>query len=552
MKMTRNLPGFGRILPVLAVLERRAPVGDRSLLCGRPARTRRAKVRRVILVVIVACSLPARAAARTSPLKWGGDAEGGAPYQFQDPGDPVRIIGFEVEIADAIGRILGRPTEFVQNQWDGLVPGLGRGNYDMIISGLEITPDRAQVISFSRPYYVTFEQLAVRKDNNSIRSLDDCGGKTVGTLKGSLAQRILEGRPGIDIRSYDGQVNAYEDLLNGRLDAVLMDHIIALYNVAPQPALRMAGPPVGRLEYGIGIRKADTRLLADVNSALGRMISSGELRRILERWGLWTQLCAEYFADYSPGSQRPVAFEDYLTARQVRRSAWDRARQYASYLPLLGKGAVITLELSVLAMALAVCLGLIVALTRLYAPKALRVMCTVYVESIRGTPLLIQLFLIFYGLPHIGIRFSPMLAAIIGLALNYSAYEAENYRAGIQSIPRTQMEAALALGMTRIQALRYVIVPQAMRLVIPPVTNDFIALLKDSSLVSVITMVELTKSYSQLASIHYDYLGIGLLAAAMYFLIGLPFVRLARQAERYFMPERRALPVGGKQRQAGN
>jgi polar amino acid transport system substrate-binding protein len=133
-----------------------------------------------------------------------------------------------------------------------------------------------------------------------------------------------------------------------------------------------------------------------------------------------------------------------------------------------------------------------------------------------------------------------MLAAILGLGLNYSAYEAENYRAGIQSIPRTQMEAALALGMTRLQALRHVIVPQAMRLVLPPVTNDFIALLKDSSLVSVITMVELTRAYSQLAALHYDYLGIGLLAAAMYFLIGLPFVRLARAAERRFAPGRRS------------
>ncbi len=550
--MTCNLPGFGRVSPVQPVRGRWTPVGDMSLPCRRPPQPGRGKVRRVILSIIVGCSLPAGVVARTAPLKWGGDAEGGAPYQFQDPGDPGRIIGFEVEIADAIGRILGRPGEFVQNQWDGLVPGLGRGNYDMIISGLEITPDRALVISFSRPYYVTFEQLAVRKDNDSIRSLEDCRGKTVGTLKGSLAQRILEERPGIDIRSYEGQVNAYEDLMNGRLDAVLMDHIIALYNVAPQPGLRMAGPPIGRLEYGIGMRKEDTELLADVNRALGMMISSGELRRILERWGVWTQPCADFFADYSPGSQRPVAFEDYLASRQVRQSVWDRARQYASYLPLLGKGAIVTLELSVLAMALAVCLGLIVALTRLYAPRALRLLCTVYVESIRGTPLLIQLFLIFYGLPHVGIRFSPMLAAIIGLALNYSAYEAENYRAGIQSIPRTQMEAALALGMTRIQALRHVIVPQAMRLVIPPVTNDFIALLKDSSLVSVITMVELTKSYSQLASIHYDYLGIGLLAAAMYFLIGLPFVRLARQAERYFIPERRSFPVGRKKSQAGN
>jgi polar amino acid transport system substrate-binding protein len=482
-------------------------------------------------------------------LRWGGDAEGGAPYEFQDPANPSEIVGFEVEIVDAIGGILGRPTQFIQNQWDGLVPGLERGNYDIIVSGLEITPDRAQVILFSRPYYVTFEQLAVRRENDRIRALDDCAGLTVGTLKGSLAQRILDARNDLTVRAYDGQVNAYEDLLNGRLEAVLMDHIIALYNVPQEPRLKMIGSPVGRLEYGIGIRKDDPALLTDINRALARMIESGALRRILERWRIWTPACAEYFGDHSPGSERAEAYDRFLADRIRRTSLWEKTLRYVGYLPLLGRGALVTLELSVVAMLLAVSLGLMIALSRLYAPRFIRIMATAYIESVRGTPLLIQLFLIFYGLPHVGIRFSPMVAAVLGLGLNYSAYEAENYRAGIQSIPRTQMEAALALGMTRLQALRHVIVPQAMRLVIPPVTNDFIALLKDSSLVSVITMVELTKAYSQLASIHYDYLGIGLLAAAMYFLVGLPFVRLARVAERRFTPELHNLAVGGKQRQ---
>ncbi len=482
-------------------------------------------------------------------LRWGGDAEGGAPYEFQDPADPSRVIGFEVDIVEAIGRILGRPTQFVQNQWDGLVPGLERGNYDLIISGLEITPDRARVINFSRPYYLTFEQLAVRADERSIRSLEDCRGKSVGTLKGSLAQRMLESRADVKVLSYDGQINAYEDLNNGRLDAVLLDHIIALYNVPALRGLKMVGSPLGRVEYGIGIRKNDLALLSDVNRALTEMIASGEMRRILDNWGLWTPTCATLFGDYSPGNVRAEAYDRYLKSRVQDLSLWERTKQYAGYLPLLGKGALVTLELSLISMLLAVTLGLLVALSRLYAPGVVRALSSTYIESIRGTPLLIQLFLIFYGLPHIGIRLSPFVAAVLGLGLNYSAYEAENYRAGIQSIPRTQMEAALALGMTRLQALRHVIVPQALRLVIPPVTNDFIALLKDSSLVSVITMVELTKAYSQLANIHYDYLGIGLLAAAMYFLVGLPFVRLARIAERRFSPELRAQAVGGKVRQ---
>jgi polar amino acid transport system substrate-binding protein len=151
---------------------------------------------------------------------------------------------------------------------------------------------------------------------------------------------------------------------------------------------------------------------------------------------------------------------------------------------------------------------------------------------VRGTPLLIQLFFIFYGLPHLGLKLSPFIAAITGLGLNYAAYEAENYRAGLLSVPKAQMEAALALGMRRREALLHVVIPQAFKISLPPMTNDFISLLKDSSLVSVITMVELTKVYGQLASTYYDYFGTGLLVALIYLLLGLPFIRIARHFEK--------------------
>ena len=137
--------------------------------------------------------------------------------------------------------------------------------------------------------------------------------------------------------------------------------------------------------------------------------------------------------------------------------------------------------------------GLVVVLLRLYGIAPVRWTAKAYVEVVRRTPLLTQLFLIYYGLPEIGIRLNAFLAGILGLGLNYAASEAENYRAGIQSIRRGQTEAALALGMSRGQTLRYVVLPQALRVVISPVTNDFIAMFKDSSIVSVITMVELRR-----------------------------------------------------------
>jgi polar amino acid transport system substrate-binding protein len=467
-------------------------------------------------------------------LRWGADSEGGAPFIFPDPKEPSRMIGFEVDLVDALAKELGMQPEFVQNQWDGLIPGLQRGNYDIVVNGLEITEDRKNEINFSEPYYITYEQLTVRKETYNRNRLEDLGGKVVGTLKFSLAHRILEAQGDIEVRSYEGQINAYEDLANGRLDAVLMDYPIALYYGRPNPKLKFAGAPISQMAYGIGIRKDDRELVQSINLALERLAQNGSLRNILERWALWNAPMAELLRDPNPSTTQPVDYEAYLKAFGMQRTWKEKAIQYLGYIPLLTKGGLITVELSLLSMGLAIVVGLVVALMRLYAPAPFSAAAGFYVEAVRGTPLLIQLYLIYYGLPNLGIKLSPFLAAFAGLGLNYAAYEAENYRAGILSIPHSQMEAALALGMTRWQALRHVIVPQAMRLIIPPVTNDFISLFKDSSLVSIITMVELTKVYGQLASTYYDYIGIGILTAAMYFLIGWPFVRLSRFAERRF------------------
>lgn len=477
-------------------------------------------------------------------LRWGADSEGGAPYIFQDPADPSRVIGFEVDFVNALAEELGVQPEFVQNQWDGLIPGLQRGNYDIAVNGLEITEDRKAEINFSEPYYITYEQLTVQKNTYDINSLADCKGKVVGTLKFSLAHRILEAEGGIEVRSYDGQMNAYEDLASGRLDAVLMDYPIALYYGRPHPKLKFSGAPIGQMAYGIGIRKEDRPLLNEINLALEKLAQSGKLREIFERWGLWTVPMAEFLKDLRPSTATPAAYEAYLNAIGMERTWKEKTLQYLGYLPLLGEGAIRTIQLTILGMLIAIVLGLLLALMRLYTPAPFSQFALAYVEITRGTPLLLQLYFIYYGLPNIGVKLDPFAAALLGLGLNYAAYEAENYRAGILSIPRSQMEAALALGMTRLQALRHIIVPQAMRLVIPPVTNDFISLLKDSSLVSVITMVELTKVYGQLASTYYDYFGIGLLTAALYFLIGLPFVRLSRTVENYFSFDKRTPGAG--------
>jgi polar amino acid transport system permease protein len=171
----------------------------------------------------------------------------------------------------------------------------------------------------------------------------------------------------------------------------------------------------------------------------------------------------------------------------------------ANYMPLLLKGVVLTLQLTAISVAIGTVIGLFFSLLRVSRAKFLLWLSRAYIDFLRGTPLLVQIFLIHFGGPQFlrgllgrPVTFAPMLSAIIALSLNSGAYIAEIFRGGIQSIERGQMEAARSLGMSYGQAMRYVILPQAFKRSIPPLGNEFIALLKDSSLVSVISIQELT------------------------------------------------------------
>ena len=182
-------------------------------------------------------------------------------------------------------------------------------------------------------------------------------------------------------------------------------------------------------------------------------------------------------------------------------------------------------------MALAVAVGLVLAVARVFGPEPLKWLAMSFIEVVRGTPLLVQLTLVYFGLPQLGLKLAPLTAGVLALGLNYATAEAENYRAGIASVPLGQHEAAKVLGLSRWQTLRHVVFPQAVRISLPPMTNDFIALLKDSSLVSLVTLTELTRTYLNLANAMRDHLGLGLVVALLYLLIGLPFAWLARTVE---------------------
>ena len=257
---------------------------------------------------------------------------------------------------------------------------------------------------------------------------------------------------------------------------------------------------------------------------------------MFRRWNVWNadqpRLYARVVngASVEPSSVNRSPAESSLSSEAAAAppSSW---RLTLLYLPTLFRAALVTLALSCAAMALAVAGGTLVATGRVYGGVVLRGLLTTGVEVIRGTPLLLQLFVLYFGLAAI-VQLPAFVAALLGLGLNYAAYESEIYRSALLSVPVGQLEAARTLGFSARQTLTLIRGPQAFRFALAPMTNDFIALLKDSSLVSVITVVELTKQTSIFASNIGSWVLPGALCAAMYLALSLPLAHLARRLER--------------------
>lgn len=222
-------------------------------------------------------------------LQWGADVVGGVPYVYEDPSSPGSYIGFEMDIARAIGRALGVETQLVIKAWDTLVPELQGGSFDMAMNGIEDTEDRSQIVLFSEPYYVYSQQITVRRETEDIASLEDLRGRTVATLSGTAAEDILRSTEGVNTATNPEIIYSYRDLEQGRVDAVLLDTPIAVAYGATNPKLKNVGTPFGDGRYVIAFREEDRELRDAVNEALRRIKANGELRAIFEKWGIMNQ-----------------------------------------------------------------------------------------------------------------------------------------------------------------------------------------------------------------------------------------------------------------------
>jgi polar amino acid transport system substrate-binding protein len=489
-------------------------------------------VRRLYAFAIVIAFATPASAQNAGVLRWAGDPEGGAPFVEADPARPDQLIGFDVEIAGLFARSLGRTPQFVNVDFRLIDQSVARGDADIGMSGIEDTPARRATLAVTMPYYEFREVLSVRDaDASRFRTLADLRGKRVATLGGTIAYEILlraENDHGITAVSYDDDVHPYSDLVIGRVDAVLLDNVLAERRQRAMQGFTIQPQTVAVGHYVAVLAAQNVPLRDTLNETLRAAMRDGTLERIFTRWKVWNEDQPKLYKRLLAGEPvEPVTGLD--TAVSVATmTRWEAAKRY---FPSLLRASVVTIVLSCLSMALAVTIGVVIATGRVYGAPPVRAVLLGYVELMRGTPILLQLFVLYYGLAA-AIRLPAFAAALLGLALNYAAYESEIYRSALEAISVGQLEAARTLGLSDRQILRLVRGPQAFRLALAPMTNDFIALLKDSSLVSVLTVLELTKETQIFATNLGSWVLPGSLCAVLYLAMSLPLAAVARRLER--------------------
>jgi lysine-arginine-ornithine-binding protein len=450
---------------------------------------------------------------QTGELRVGTDATY-PPFETAEGG---QFTGFDIDLANAVAREMGVRAAFTNSGFDGIFPALQNGTFDIVISAVTITPERSATLLFSDPYINAGQLIAVHKDTGGIEKPEDLKGKRIGVQINTTAQFDFEKREGVEVTKYDSVALALTDLRNKRIDAVVSDAPVLRYMILQSfQDLKAVGRQFTDEKLGIVLARDSDELRRAVNAALWRVKDSGEYDRIHQKW---FGEAAEQAAGAS--ATPPKAFDLSIVQRTWR---------------FFLTGVWLTARLALLSLLFGLPIGLLLALARVQSSRILSVPAAVYVEVMRGTPLLVQILFIYFVLPSFNIFIPAFWSGVLALTLNSAAYIAEIFRAGILSIDAGQMEAARALGMTHAQAMRRIILPQTFRRVVPPLTNEAIALLKDSSLVYVIGLSELTRTGQELASRYAAPLTIWPMVAIFYLLLTFPLTRIAEYLERRWRP----------------
>lgn len=444
------------------------------------------------------------------------------PFEFQS-NDGKEFQGFDIDLMKAIGEQINRQVEFTGLPFDGIIPALQAGTIDAAISGMTITKERAQTLSFSAPYFKAGLAIAVQENNNLIKGFADLKNKKIAVQIGTTGAMESKKIPGVQTTEFDGAVLALQELVNGKVDAVVNDGPVTLYAIknAGLKGVKIVGELLTEEYYGIALPKKSTQVGA-INYGLFKLLENGSYKEIYQKWFGTDPPQLPLIAPAMEGISQGAAMSGEVTKSG---DLGDKQSVFKLLLQNLPLGAVITLTLTSFSVLFGLIGGTFIAIALISESKILRWICRIYVEFFRGTPMLVQLFIIYFGLPglfqELGLQWSldRFPAAILALSLNVAAYLAEIIRGGIQSVDQGQWEACQSLGMTPWQTMQEVIFPQAFRRILPPLGNEFITLIKDTSLTAVIGFTELFRQGQLIVATTYQAFEVYIAVALVYLVL---------------------------------
>ncbi|SCW31196.1 amino acid ABC transporter substrate-binding protein, PAAT family /amino acid ABC transporter membrane protein, PAAT family [Streptococcus equinus] len=441
-----------------------------------------------------------------------------APFEYQN--DSGKYEGIDVDLIKAIAEQQGFNIELSNPGFDAALNAVQAGQADAVIAGMSITDARKEIFDFSDPYYTSNILLAVKK-GSSVKSYEDLNGMTVGAKNGTASYTWLSEHAdqyGYSLRAFDEASTMYDSLNSGSIDALMDDEAVLRYAI--KQGRKFETPIDGEKsgEYGFAVNKgANPELLEMFNNGLAAFVKSGKYDKIVNKY-LGTS-------------------ENKKSSSSVDETTiWGLIKNNYSQL-LTGLGT--TLSLTLISFAIAMVIGIIFGMMAVAPNKVLRTISAIFVDVVRGIPLMIVAAFIFWGIPNLiesmtghQSPINDFLAATIALSLNAGAYIAEIVRGGIEAVPKGQMEASRSLGISYGKTMKKVILPQAVRVMLPNFINQFVISLKDTTIVSAIGLVELFQTGKIIIARNYQSFRMYAILAVIYLVMITLLTRLAKRLEK--------------------
>lgn len=421
------------------------------------------------------------------------------PFEFKEEG---KVVGLDIDLVTLIAKHLNKDVEIIEMDFASLIPALQADKIDVIASGLTITKERLENIDFSDTYYHA-AIVSITKKDKSINEVADLANKKIGTQLGSIMENFIKEQknnyPNISIISLANNINLLQELKLGRIDSLLVEEGQIKEILSNNPGLTAKIIARTGDGYALGFAK-NSKLTDEFNLLIKELDNLGEINSIKQKW---------------------------LEVERVKSSGLLKALKY------IPGGILVTLQYALTSVFFGLIIGSTIALSRLSNYKPLHYFAYLYLSLFRGTPLLLQLFMIYFALPKvIGIDISAFVAGIIAFSLNSGAYVSENIRAGIESVDKGQFEAAKSLGFSYPQMMKLIIMPQAIRNILPALVNEAINMVKESSIISVLGEADIMRRANVISAEHYSYAEPLMVAAACYYILIMILSFLAKKLER--------------------